>query len=610
MPRTSVRSAAAALLVFLFTACGGGDPVEPPPTPTASITIGAATATLIAGATTPVSVTLTRGGGYAGAVTVTAAGLPTGVTSSTETIATGATTGTVTLTAAASAPAVTAAGTSITGSGTGVTIAPQALAVTVTPAASATIALAATSGSVQAGSNGTVAVTLTRVGGFAGDVVLAASALPAGVTVASQTLSGAATTATLTIVTTSAAVPATTSLSITGTATGVTIAPRAYALTITAPPSPIAQIGSDILGTEIRFGGTIALSADGARMVVGAPEAANGTTRVYQRIGTAWTQLGGDIVGEAAGDFAGSGVDINAAGTRIAIGASQNRSGGFSASGQVRVYDLVGTTWTQVGADIDGEGNSHEFGSRVALSASGNRLISGSPNAGRARVFDLVGGTWTQVGGTLVGVGVPGSFGSSVDVSSDGSTVAVGAASANGLSRAGTVQLYRLSGGVWAQLGGTITGSQIADNFGHSVSLSSSGTRVAIGAPGNTDGAAPGSNLPVGQVRVYELSGSTWAQLGASVNGNMTIVNNDRFGETLMLSDDGTRWASSAAASTTAQVYSLSGTAWVQTGPTITGTAGLSGRSEGLALSPDGKTIAVGYVNGSPRRVRVFSITP
>jgi hypothetical protein len=33
-------------------------------------------------------------------------------------------------------------------------------------------------------------------------------------------------------------------------------------------------------------------------------------------------------------------------------------------------------------------------------------------------------------------------------------------------------------------------------------------------------------------------------------------------------------------------------------------------RSEGLALSPDGKTVAVGYVNGSPRRVRVFSITP
>ena len=109
---------------------------------------------------------------------------------------------------------------------------------------------------------------------------------------------------------------------------------------------------------------------------------------------------------------------------------------------------------------------------------------------------------------------------------------------------------------------------------------------------------------------MYELIGSSWAQVGASINGNMTVANNDRFGETVRLSDDGMRWASSAAASSTAQVYSLSAAAWVQTGSTIPAAAGLSGRSEGVGLSPDGKTIAVGYVNGSPRRVRVFTITP
>jgi hypothetical protein len=611
MFRMSSPSAAAALLAFVFTGCGGGDgPTPPPATPTASIAIGSASASIVAGATTPVAVTLTRGGGFTGAVTVTAAALPTGVTASTETIAAGATSATVTLTAAASAPTISAVAATITGSGSGVTIAPQALAVAVTQPAGASIVLSAASGTVAAGGSGTITVTLTRTGGFAGDVVIGATSLPTGVTVANQTVSGTATTATLTIATTSAAVAATTNISITGAATGVTITPKAYALTIAA--AAIAQIGSDILNTDLYFGAAIAFSSDGSRIVVGARgETANGTTRVFQRSGSTWTQLGGDIVGEGAVDRAGASVDMNAAGTRIAIGAYLNDNGTLTDAGQVRVYDLVGTTWTQVGADIDGEGNSHQFGWRVALSASGSRVIAGSPGAGRARVFDLVGSTWTKVGSTLVGVGAPGAFGSSVDVSADGSTVAIGAASANGLSRAGTVQLYRIVSGDWVQLGATIAGSQINDGFGFAVSLSATGSRVAIGAPTTSADGVPVSTFANGQVRVYEFSGSAWTQLGASVNGNATTPNTDQFGEALALSDDGARFVSSAAGSSTAQVWTLTAGAWVQTGPNITVAPGVnSSRSEGVGLSPDGKTVAVGFVNGTPRRVRVFSITP
>jgi hypothetical protein len=80
--------------------------------------------------------------------------------------------------------------------------------------------------------------------------------------------------------------------------------------------------------------------------------------------------------------------------------------------------------------------------------------------------------------------------------------------------------------------------------------------------------------------------------------------------ETLMMSDDGTRFVANAARNTVAKVYTLVGGAWTQTGATIVAPAGVSVRSEGLALSRDGKTAAVGYVNGTPRRVRVFSITP
>jgi len=182
---------------------------------------------------------------------------------------------------------------------------------------------------------------LSRGGGFTGDVVVTPTALPTAVTAASQTISGAATTATLTLVTTTTAAATLTSLSITGTGAGVMIAPQPYALTITAP---IAQIGTDITNRELGFGSAMALSADGTRLVVAANGSVNGTTRVYQRSGNAWMQLTSDVVGEAAGDFSGTSVDINAAGTRIAVGSYTNSGNGNSA-GHVRVFDLVGSTW-------------------------------------------------------------------------------------------------------------------------------------------------------------------------------------------------------------------------------------------------------------------------
>jgi hypothetical protein len=482
----------------------------------------------------------------------------------------------------------------------------------------AAIALGAATGTVQAGNSTTIAVTVTRGGGFAGDVALAVTGAPAGVTVSAQTVAAGSTAATLNVVTTTAAVAGTSTLTVAGTGTGVTIASQTVALTVTVPAPPIVQIGSDITNGDIQFAGAIALSTDGTRMVVGASQSANGTTRVYQRAGGAWTQLGADIIGEAAGDFAGSSVDINAAGTRIAIGAYRN-SGNGTEAGHVRVYDLVGTTWTQVGADMDGNlqsGFGSRFGWRVALSASGDRVIASAQfvNSGFARVYDLVGGTWTQVGATLSVSGING-FGDAVDVSSDGTTIAVSAPIAPSRSAAGSVFVYRLVGGVWTLAGNVLTGSQTTTNtgeeFGDAISLSANGSRIAVAATSNREGPLVNGQAPYGQVRVFDLVGSTWTQVGNSVFATADIgINADFFGETLMMSDDGTRFVANAAGNSVAKVYTLFGGAWTQTGATIVAPAGVSVRSEGLALSRDGKTAAVGYVNGTPRRVRVFSITP
>ncbi|GIR59660.1 MAG: hypothetical protein CM15mP65_22410 [Crocinitomicaceae bacterium] len=52
-----------------------------------------------------------------------------------------------------------------------------------------------------------------------------------------------------------------------------------------------------------------------------------------------WTQVGADIDGEAADDRFGYAVSIDDAGDRIVVGAINNDGGG-SNSGHVRVYDL------------------------------------------------------------------------------------------------------------------------------------------------------------------------------------------------------------------------------------------------------------------------------
>ncbi|GIR59661.1 MAG: hypothetical protein CM15mP65_22420 [Crocinitomicaceae bacterium] len=76
-------------------------------------------------------------------------------------------------------------------------------------------------------------------------------------------------------------------------------------------------------------------------------------------------------------DQFGNAVSTNDAGDRIIVGAKFNDPNG-SSSGHARVYDLVGTTWTQVDDDIDGEETNDYFGNSVAISASGHRIAVGA----------------------------------------------------------------------------------------------------------------------------------------------------------------------------------------------------------------------------------------
>ena len=48
-------------------------------------------------------------------------------------------------------------------------------------------------------------------------------------------------------------------------------------------------------------------------------------------------------------------------------------------SGHVRIYDWNGSSWAQVGSDINGEAAGDESGSAVSLNKAGNLVAMGAP---------------------------------------------------------------------------------------------------------------------------------------------------------------------------------------------------------------------------------------
>ena len=115
--------------------------------------------------------------------------------------------------------------------------------------------------------------------------------------------------------------------------------------------------------------------------------------RVHAWNGTAWVQRGVDLDGEAAKDQSGLSVALSADGAIVAIGAPLNDGNGEDA-GHVRVYAWTGIAWVRVGTDLNGEAKKDKSGTGVALSADGRTLAIGAlendgngNKAGHVRVY-------------------------------------------------------------------------------------------------------------------------------------------------------------------------------------------------------------------------------
>ncbi len=231
------------------------------------------------------------------------------------------------------------------------------------------------------------------------------------------------------------------------------------------------QLGDSIIpnpnhGSNYPFdeiGKSMDLSNDGYSIVIGADNSA----RVYVWNGNSWLQRGQDLVGDQYDDF-GYSVSMSGDGNTIAISSPQTDPVGNLSThyGKTRIYEWQ-NGWNLKGNIIRGENIADFSGGDIQLSNDGNSIIIGSPgnsdagrSAGHARVFKWSGSSWFQVGNDIDGEAPEDKSGRAVSINSDGTIVAIGAPfNSDGGNNAGHVRVYKWNGIVWFQEGMDIDGN-------------------------------------------------------------------------------------------------------------------------------------------------------
>jgi hypothetical protein len=296
------------------------------------------------------------------------------------------------------------------------------------------------------------------------------------------------------------------------------------------------------------FGFSVDLSSDGNTAIVGAPSddigalSNAGCAEVFTRSGGTWTRQAKltDSSG-ASNDVFGYSVALSGDGNTAICGAKFDSPSGAS-SGSAVVFTRSGGTWTQQASLTHSVGAAGaNFGSSVDLSSDGNTAIVGTPNDssvgsanGSAVIFTRSGSTWTEQYTLRNSFGASGdALGTSVALSSDGNTAIAGAPSAapGGLGTAGNAVVFTRSGATWTQQAVlTYSSKSFFEQFGKSVSLSSDGNVLIIGAPG-----APSGNNS-GIAVMFVRNNGVWNQ--QSVLSYLSGTLGDYLGVSVALSAD------------------------------------------------------------------------
>jgi len=314
-------------------------------------------------------------------------------------------------------------------------------------------------------------------------------------------------------------------------------------------------------------------------------------------------QIGADILGVNLNDDFGSGVAINEDGNIVAIGAHRRNSG----RGIVEVYELKNGNWKLLGSKINGPNDNKWFGTDVALTPSGKRIIIGAYKENITRIYDYIDDDWLLTGEISFGMASWSiHFGYAVDISNDGQTVAI-SATHHPLSNIhrGIVNIYREINNQWLQIGDGIEGDFEKDVSGWDIALSDNGNTIAIGSISNDN-----YGEDAGQVRIFTFANNTWSQIGKSLHGDHEHLG---FGFSLDMSENGKHLIVGAPLNWTgiktelhyAEVYELINGDWSPKGNKI---YGLDRENVGydVAISDDGDRIAISVTRDKTCPIQIY----
>jgi hypothetical protein len=308
------------------------------------------------------------------------------------------------------------------------------------------------------------------------------------------------------------------------------------------------------------FGDAVALSADGNVLAVGAQfedgraRTDSGAVYVFNRQGGQWSQVAyvkASVVD--TDDQFGTTVALSADGSTLAVGAWAEDGNGTDTSGDPNdnsaydsgaVYVFTSTTgWSQV-AYLKPHVMTPPpgFGTALSLSADGSLLAAGSPaldpaiynnelpGSSTVLLFERKNGAWSSAGVlTATPFGITDHFGASVALSADGNTLVVGAPLEDSLGtgpnadptsddafNSGAAYVLVRNPGGWTQMSYLkASNTRTMAMFGGAVTVSGDARLLAIGAPGEdtlTTGVGAAQNTPtnygdsVGAAYVMEAS--------------------------------------------------------------------------------------------------------
>lgn len=277
------------------------------------------------------------------------------------------------------------------------------------------------------------------------------------------------------------------------------------------------------------FGKAVALSGNGNTLVVGAIGERTGgmdagAAYVFTRSAGTWSQQSFLKPATALpGAHFGAAVTINNDGSTLAVGAPDEYNGS-DVGGSVYVFALGAGTWSQLPAlKASNTSALDAFGSAVALSGDGSRLAVGAreeksaatgvngnqadrsaSSAGAAYVFTRSTSAWSQQAYLKASnTAANDAFGSALTFSADGNTLVVGATGESSAatsvsgnqadktaSNAGAAYVFTSNNSVWSQQN-YVKASKVSANdaFGSSVAVSGDGNTLAVGAPAESSNA-------------------------------------------------------------------------------------------------------------------------